>query len=153
MMISLTTELENSIEREVNIITDIIIDKEEIVVGEKCSIEVKPRDENRYLYRFYIKRYEDWDIVRDYDTSNILKYTATEAGEKEFLIQCKKMESTENFDEYRTIKVTVKNICKIEITNFKCLSKSLIVGEKLEFAVETNVEAEVLEKDETYIVI
>ena len=125
--VALTVESGNSIEREVSIIKDIIIDKEEIIVGEKCSIEVKARDENRYLYRFYIKRYKDWDIVRDYDTSNILKYTATEAGEKEFLIQCKEMESVENFNEYKTIKVTVKNICKIEITNFKCLSKSLIV--------------------------
>jgi len=146
--VSLATELENSIEIEANIITDIIFDKKEIVVGEKFSIEVKPRDEYRYLYRFYIKRYEAWDIVRDYDTSNILKYTATEAGEKEFLIQCKKMESGENFDEYKTIKVTVKNICKIEITNFKCLSKLLIVGEKLEFAVETNIEAEPCKKDD-----
>ena len=58
------------------------------------------------------------------------------------------MESAESFEDYRTIKVNVKNISKIEITNFKCLSKSLIVGEKLEFAVETNVEAEAHEKDE-----
>lgn len=145
--ISLTEESESIIENEISIIKDIILDKEEIVVGEKCSIEVKPKDENRYLYRFYIKRYKDWDIVRDYDTSSILKYTATEAGEKEFLIQCKRMESIESFEEYKTIKVNVKNICKIEITNFKCLSKSLIVGEKLEFAVETNVEADDYEKD------
>jgi hypothetical protein len=144
---SLAAEPEDGIEVEANIMADIIFDKKEIVVGEKFSIEVKPRDEDRYLYRFYIKRYEAWDIVRDYDTSNILKYTATEAGEKEFLIQCKKMESSESFDEYKTIKVTVKNICKIEIINFKCLSKSLIVGEKLEFAVETNIEAESCEKD------
>lgn len=30
---------------------------------------------------FILKRYENWDIVRDYE-SNILKYTATEEGEK-----------------------------------------------------------------------
>ena len=120
---------------KLSVIKEIIIDKEEVVIGEKCSIEVKTNDTNGYLYRFYIKRYKDWDIVRDYDTSNILKYTATEAGEKEFLIQCKRMESTESFEDYRTIKVNVKNIRKIEITNFKCLSKSLIVGEKLEFVV------------------
>jgi hypothetical protein len=137
--ISLTAESENIIENKLNIIKDIIIDKEEILIGEKCSIEVKPKDETRYLYRFYIKRYKDWDIVRDYDTNSILKYTATEAGEKEFLIQCKRMESVESFEEYRTIKVNVKNIFKAEITNFKCLSKSLIVGEKLEFSVATNV--------------
>ena len=144
----LSEESKDNNDSELSIIKEILIDKEDIVVGEKCSIEVKPKDENRYLYRFYIKRYKDWDIVRDYDTSNILKYTATEAGEKEFLIQCKRMESAESFEDYRTIKIKVKNISKIEITNFKCLSKSLIVGEKLEFVVETNVEAEDHEKDE-----
>ena len=141
-------ETEDSIEKEKDLIKDITIDKMEVVVGEKCSIEVLPKYENGCLYRFYIKRYEDWDIVRDYDISNILKYTATEAGEKEFLIQCKKMESTESFDDYRTIKVIVKNISKIEIINFKCLSESLIVGEKLEFQVETNIKQDEQERDQ-----
>lgn len=138
----LSEELEDGIQEELSIIEDIVIDKEEIVVGEKCSIEVKTANKNGCLYRFYIKRYNDWDIVRDYDASNILKYTASEAGEKEFLIQCKRMESTENFEDYKTIKVNVKGISKIEIKDFKCLSKSLIVGQKLEFMVETEIEAE-----------
>jgi len=144
---SLITEAESAIKSDSSIIDDIIIDKKDVVVGEKYSIEVKPNDKNKYLYRFYIKRYKEWDIVRDYDTSSILKYTATEAGENEFLIQCKRMESVESFEEYRTIKVNVKSSCKIEITNFKCLSKPLIVGEKLGFEVETNVEADGYEKD------
>ena len=141
----------DDIERELSVIKDIIIDKEEIAVGGKCSIEVKTFDDNMYLYRFYVKRYKEWDIVRDYETSNILKYTATEVGEKEFLIQCKKVESAESFEDYRTIKVNVKDISKIEITNFKCLSKLLIVGEKLEFSVDTTVESETNEQDELIV--
>ena len=141
----------DNIERELSIIKEIIIDKEEIVIGGKCSIEVKTFDDNMYLYRFYVKRYKEWDIVRDYETSNILKYTATEAGEKEFLVQCKKMESSESFEDYRTIKVNVKDISKIEITNFKCLSKSLIVGEKLEFIVDATVESETNKQDELIV--
>lgn len=147
----LSGQSKDNIEKELSIINEIIIDKEEIVVGGKCSIEVKTFDGNMYLYRFYMKRYKEWDIVRDYDVSNILKYTATEAGEKEFLIQCKKMESAESFEDYRIIKVNVKDIIKIEITNFKCLSKSLIVGEKLEFIVDTIIEAEAKEKDELIV--
>jgi hypothetical protein len=130
---------ENKTERELNFIKDIIIDKEEIKVGEKCSIEIKTNDKNVYLYRYYVKRNSEWDAIKDYDTSNILKYTANEVGEKEFLIQCKRMESTETFEDYRIIKLKVKDISKIEITNFKCLSNSLIVGDKLEFLVETNI--------------
>lgn len=140
--------LSENVKEEISIIENIIIDKEEIVVGEKCSIQVEVANKEDCLYRFYIKRYEDWDIVRDYDTSNILKYTASEVGEKEFLIQCKRMESAENFEDYKTIKVNVKGISKIEIKDFKCLSKLLMVGKKLEFMVETEIEAEEHEKNE-----
>ncbi|AWK50606.1 triple tyrosine motif-containing protein [Clostridium beijerinckii] len=148
---ALSGESKDNRERELGVIKEIIIDKEEILIGGKCSIEVKTFDENMFLYRFYIKRYKEWDIVRDYDASNILKYTATEAGEKEFLIQCKKMESTEIFEDYRIIKVNVKDISKIEITNFKCLNNSLIVGEKLGFIVDVNIESNAKEKDELIV--
>lgn len=142
-------EANNDVEAETGLIEEVLIDRKEVVVGEKCTIQVLPKNENGCLYRFYIKRYENWDIVRDYDAANILKYTATEEGEKEFLIQCKKINSTESFDDYRTIKVIVKNITKIEITNFKCLSSSsLIVGEKLEFEVETNIGKEQQEQEQ-----
>lgn len=143
----LSEELHDNVEKELSFIKDIILDKEEIMIGEKCSIEIKTNDENAYLYRFYIKRNDEWDIVKDYDTGNMLKYTANEAGVKEFLIQCKRMESTETFEDYRIIKVNVKDTRKIEITNFKCLNKLLIVGEKLGFIVETNSE-EAVKKEE-----
>ncbi len=145
---NILSQTEDNEQLEQSLIEDIIIDKAEVVVGEKCSIEVLNNNQNVCLYRFFIKRYENWDIVRDYDTSNILKYTATEEGEKEFLIQCKKMESIESFDDYRIIKVMVKNIIKMEIRNFKCLSSSLIVGEKLEFEVETNIKSEPQEQEQ-----
>lgn len=142
------TEEDSNVQTELGMIEEVLIDKKEVVVGEKCSIQVLPKNDNGCLYRFYIKRYENWDIVRDYDASNILKYTATEEGEKEFLIQCKRMESTESFDDYRTVKIMVKDITRIEITNFKCLKSSLIVGEKLEFEVETNIEPKQQEQEQ-----
>lgn len=134
-------------EKELNIINDVITNKEEYVVGEKCSVEVKTNNDNAYLYRFYIKNNDEWDIIRDYDTSGALNYTVNEEGEKELLIQCKRMESTEAFEDYKIIKVNVKSINKIEITDFKCLNKSLIAGEKLEFIVETNICNNEAEKD------
>ena len=42
----LSGESKDNIEKELSVIKEIIIDKEEIVVGEKCSIEVKTIDEN-----------------------------------------------------------------------------------------------------------
>jgi len=120
------------------IINEIALDKSEITVGEKCSIEIKPYEKENILYRFYVKRYKDWDIIRDYETDNILKYTATQVGEKEFLIQCKRIESNEVFDDYRTIKVNVREMRSLVIENFKCENKELLAGEQLRFKVETN---------------
>ena len=140
-----TGNLENSIGLELGIIADVVIDKEEIMVGEKCSIEVNTNNDGEYLYRFYLRKKDQWDIVRDYDTVNILRYTATEIGEKEFLIQCKRMESAENFEDYKTIKIKVIDTAKAEIVNFKCLNKSLIVGDKLGFIVETNIKKQLEE--------
>lgn len=121
-----------------SIIDEIIIDKSDLTIGEKCTIEVKTPTKEDVLYRFYVKRYKDWDIVRDYETDNILKYTATQVGEKEFLIQCKKIESSEVFDDYKTVKVNIKELRKLVIENFKCESTELLVGEQLKFKVETN---------------
>lgn len=143
--------IENSkdnLEKGISLINDIVIDKEELTVGEKCSVEVKASNNDINLYRFYIRKRDQWDIVRDYDTNNILKYTASEEGEKEFLVQCKRMESTESFEDYRTIKVRVKYNRKVEIINFKCLNKSLIVGEKLGFTVETSINAQIAERED-----
>lgn len=134
--------LEDSIGSKVRIIEDVFIDKEEIMVGEKCSIEVNTNNDEEYLYRFYLRKKDQWDIVRDYDTVSILRYTASEIGEKEFLIQCKRMESAENFEDYKTIKIKVVDTAKVEIVNFKCLSNSLIVGDKLGFIVETNIKTQ-----------
>ena len=123
-----------------NIIEEISIDKSELIVGEKCFIRVKVTNTDSLLYRFYIKRYKSWDIIRDYTADSILRYTANEEGEKEFLVQCKSIESSENFDDYRTIKINVKALEKIEITDFNSLSKELIVGEQIKFKVESNNE-------------
>lgn len=38
------------------------------------------------------------------------------------------MELIDSFDDYRIININVKESSKVEIINFKCLSKNLIVG-------------------------
>ena len=127
-----------SILKSKDIIEEVYIDKKDLVVGDKCFIQVRTKNKEAFLYRFYIRRYRDWDIIRDYTADSMLRYTANEEGEKEFLVQCKSVDSNENFDDYKTIKMNVKALEKIEITNFESLSKELIVGNQIAFKVETN---------------
>ena len=131
-------QLDNNYGINNEIIDEIIIENDKIIVGEKAVINVKSIDGNTYLYKFYIKDNNEWSIIREYDTDNTLIYTATKAGRMEVLVQSKRLSSTENFEDFRIIDIDVEENEHVEIVNINCLSKELISGEELEFAVETN---------------
>ncbi|AOR22543.1 triple tyrosine motif-containing protein [Clostridium taeniosporum] len=124
----------------ISLIEDVKIDKPDLSVGEKCSIEVKSVKED-LLYRFYIKGKQGWELIVDYTTDNTLLYTANNAGKKEFLIECKRANSDDNFDDYTTVKINVEDIKDVEITNFVCHNTELIVGQELKFTLETKNES------------
>lgn len=134
-----------------HIIDQVELDIDEMTVGDKCSIMVKTLKEGRFLYRFYIKKDNEWSIIRDYESENKLKYTANNSGKKEFLIECKRIESTENFDDFKIVDINVKEREKLQITNVRCLNKELIAGDKLKFEAETNVENNTYNEDDAIV--
>lgn len=119
----------------ISLINDVNVDKSNLSVGEKCNIEVLGAEEN-LLYRFYVKGKQGWESIIDYTTDNKLLYTANNSGKKEFLIECKRPNSDENFDDYTTIKVDVEDIADIEITDFICHNNDLIIGKDMKFTLE-----------------
>ncbi len=121
------------------LINKVEIDKSKINVGEKLHINVNTR-EDVVLYRFWIKGKKDWEILRDYTTENNFVFTATKAGKMEVLIECKKVDSERNVDDFTTVKFEVKDLEKIEITNFLSLTQNMLVNEELIFKVEANYE-------------
>lgn len=121
------------------LIKNVDINKNKVNIGDKVSITVEGEEE-LLLYRFWIKSKDDWQILNDYSTDNNYVFTATEAGNKEFLVECKKVDSTNNVDDYIRLKVDVRGLDVIEITDFKVLSPKMIVNEELIFKVETNHE-------------
>lgn len=121
------------------LINKVEIDKSKIKVGEKLHINVNTREEF-VLYRFWIKGKKDWEILRDYTTENNFVFTATKAGKMEVLIECKKVDSERNVDDFTTVKFEVKDLEKIEITNFLSLTQNMLVNEELIFKVEANYE-------------
>ncbi|MBE6063448.1 MAG: triple tyrosine motif-containing protein [Clostridium butyricum] len=131
-----------------HIIDKIELDNDEIIVGDKCTINVKTSKQGQFLYRFYIKNGNDWNIIRDYESISELKYTANDSGKKEFLIQCKRIDSIENFDDFKIININVKEREKLQITNIACVSDELIAGEELKFIVNINFENNEDNKDD-----
>ncbi|MCQ2969002.1 MAG: triple tyrosine motif-containing protein [Clostridium sp.] len=122
---------------KVRLIKDVEFKKNKLYIGDKMNITVIS-DEDLLLYRFWIKGEIDWELLRDYGTDNVFNFTANTIGEKEILIECKKVDSANNVDDFTVIKLDVKNIADIEITDFKTLSPNMIVGEELVFTVSAN---------------
>ncbi len=124
--------------KELKIIEDVKINKTKIVVGEKIEVSVNSNF-NDILYRFWIKANHGWQPIRDYGVDNIISYVATEEGTHEILIECKRVNSIENCDEFTTVIFNVSPINKVEIIDFTCLTKELIVNNELIFRVDTNL--------------
>lgn len=129
----------DTIDNHDEIIDEVIIEKNHIFVGEKVNIRIKTIENETYLYKFYIKNQNEWSVIREYDTDNNLLYTATKSGHIEILVQCKRLNSNDNFDDFRIIDIDVEENNNIEIVDIKCLTKELIANEELEFTVDTNV--------------
>lgn len=124
--------------KELKVIEDVKINKTKIVVGEKIEVSVNSNF-NDILYRFWIKANHGWQPIRDYGVDNIISYVATEEGTHEILIECKRVNSIENCDEFTTVIFNVSPINKVEIIDFTCLTKELIVNNELIFRVDTNL--------------
>ena len=121
----------------IKIIKDIILEKTSFDIGEKVAIEVIGVYDLA-LYRFWIKGKQGWEPLRDYSTENKLVYTASNIGDVEILIESKVPESENNVDEFTTIRFKVVPGKTVEVTDFQCLSESLLVNEELIFKVTTN---------------
>lgn len=122
---------------KVRLISDVQFAKSKLYIGDKMSITVNS-NEGPLLYRFWIKGELDWEPLRDYTADNTFNFIANSCGIKELLIECKKINSENNVDDFTVIKLDVRNITEVEITDFKVLTSNMVVGEELFFCVEAN---------------
>lgn len=134
-----SARLEFDIIEDNKLINNVNMDKNKVTVGDKVIIDVEGREE-LLLYRFWVKNKEEWELLNDYSTDNKYIFTATEPGSKEILVECKKVNSTNNVDDYIRLKIDIRGLEVIEITDFKVLSNKMVVNEELIFKVETNHE-------------
>lgn len=123
------------------LIKNVVIDKTSFIVGEKINLDVLSSEEEEVLlYRFWISGKQGWEPLRDYSTENKLTYTTTKVGEGEILIECKRPSSSNNVDDFTTVKFKIKEQPVIEINSFVCMTENILVGEELVFKVGVNYE-------------
>ena len=119
------------------LIREVEVSRNKINVGDKTTISVGC-DEELVLYRFWINGENDWEILRDYSTEDKFTFTGIKAGSFEILVECKRINSKKNVDDFTTIKIEVVELEKIEITDFECLTNNKLVNEELAFKVKVN---------------
>lgn len=124
---------------EESLINGLNINKESFEVGDKIEVVVDSV-KDFVMFRYYISAKEGWVLIKDYTTENKLIFTANESGEFEILVECKEPDSIDNFDDFQTIKFSVNNTANVEIVDFQCLAKDLLVGEEMIFKVNATFE-------------
>lgn len=124
---------------EKKILDDIILDKKVLRVGEKLNISVTC-NKLPVVYKYWIKEKDNWELIKDYSAENNLTFTVKRPGTHEILVECRALDSKNNFDDFKKTQFEVKDINKLEITNFECLTSELLVGNELLFQVEASYE-------------
>ncbi|MBU5592060.1 triple tyrosine motif-containing protein [Clostridium sp. MSJ-4] len=122
-----------------SLIKDVYLNKEDYSVGDKINISV---DTYRIplLFKYWLRINDGWELMKNYCLENNLNFTANTGGVYDILIECKEVDSKNNFDDFKRISFKVKDIDNIEIKDFKCISPQIMVGEELVFKVDSENE-------------
>lgn len=124
---------------EEKIISNIIVNKEKLKMGEKLTVTVET-NKNPTMYRYWIREKDNWELVKDYSADNQLIWSVRNAGEQEILVECKELDSKNKYDDFKSVKYEVQPVANVEITNFKCLVSDIVVDKELMFEVDTKHE-------------
>lgn len=121
------------------LISEIYIDKNEIRVGEKITLTV---DSTKIpiMYRYWVRENDNWLLLKDYSTENVLTWASKYSGDQEFLVECKDLDSKNAFDDFMKIEFNVKAMKSLEIMRFECLTEDLFEDRELVFEVGANYE-------------
>lgn len=124
-------------EVEDNLISDVIVSKSDINLGEKVQIEVA-LTRSPVMCKFWVKEDDQWRTVKDYSIDNSITFTPGKPGKFEALIEVKDEGSKNQFDDFRKLEFNVFPIKPVKIINIKALTKDLIINNELTFEVDAS---------------
>lgn len=120
-----------------DIIDYIILNNEEYRVGEKLTLVVETKYTD-VMYRYWIRVEDAWELIKDYSIENVLLYTIQDQGSQEILVECKNINSSNKFDDFKTVKFNVRESIPVEIHGFTPLTEGNFLVDE-EIAVKVNV--------------
>jgi Y_Y_Y domain. len=121
---------------EEKLINNLSLDQYDLNLGEKLNLFV---DTNKVplMFRYWLRVKNKWEIIKDYSADNTLTWVAKSEGKGQILVECKNIDSKNNYDDFESIEFEVRPLTQIQITDFKCLNSQLIEDTELIFKVES----------------
>lgn len=119
---------------EEKLIDSIDVNNNTFKVGNKLLLDVTS-SYSPLMFRYWLRQNENWELIKEYSPDNNLIWTIKSPGEEEILVECKRAESKNNFDDFKSVKFQVSEIKPLEITDYKCLSQDLLAGSEIIFQV------------------
>ncbi|WP_027626733.1 triple tyrosine motif-containing protein [Clostridium lundense] len=126
-------------EEDEKLIYSINIDKNKVKIGEKINITVNS-NKVPIMYRYWLREDSNWNMIKDYSAENTLRLTTKKLGKSEVLVECKEIDSKNNYDDFSKVEFNVMPLKNIEIKDFKCLSTELLCESDLVFQVDVDSE-------------
>ncbi|CAB1262342.1 triple tyrosine motif-containing protein [Clostridium sp. MT-14] len=122
---------------EEKLISGIYIDKDKLKLGDKLNITV---DTTRFplLFRYWIRIEDEWEMIKDYSADNVLSWVVKGEGKGEILVECKNIDSKNDFDDFQSAKFQVYSLKNVVITDFKCLTSDLLEDSELIFQIDSD---------------
>lgn len=119
-----------------DIINYIRLNKDEYRVGEKLTLVVETNYTD-VMYRYWIRVEDSWELIKDYSIENVLIYTIQDQGSQEILVECKNINSSNKFDDFKTVRFNVREPIPVEISGFTPLTEGdFLVDEEIAVKVD-----------------
>ncbi len=124
---------------EEKLINNITLDKYKLNLGEKVNLFVST---NKFslMFRYWLKVDNKWEIIKDYSADNTLSMVVKSPGKGEMLVECKNIDSQNNYDDFQAVEFDVIDLKEIKIQDFSCVTSDLLQNTELTFKVEASYE-------------
>lgn len=121
------------------LISGLSLEKSVLKVGDKQRLTVSV-SKLPVVYKYWIKTSDKWELLKDYSAENTLSLSVKTPGKHELMVECRSLDSRNNYDDFQKVEFNVLAIENLEITNFSCLSSEMLVDQELVFQVEAKHE-------------
>lgn len=123
------------------LIDKITIDNAPCKAGEKVVIKVYSTAVD-LLYRYLKKEENEWKLIKDYSVHNIVAWSTRNPGVKDIIVECKKLDSINEFDDFMETNFEVMPVKKPSIKGFQSMTaeSDMIIDNPILFEAKASFE-------------